>query len=100
MAGIETSKVIQEPQNTSTENSNENPRERNPPGDNRSPRGRRGGARFSGGRGGGMSGGNRYSDGPVRNYIYFFLYTFKKYIFCFYRHFCYKLMRNTYYDWL
>ncbi|XP_043594515.1 hrp65 protein-like [Bombus pyrosoma] len=66
MAGIEIPKVIQEPQNASTENSNENPRERNPPGDNRSPRGRRGGTRFSGGRGGGMSGGNRYSDGPDR----------------------------------
>lgn len=75
MAETEIPKVIQEPQNTSTENSNENPRERNPSGDNRSPRGRRGGARFSGGRGGGMSGGNRYSDGPVRIiYISFYIH--------------------------
>ncbi|KAK1117606.1 hypothetical protein K0M31_015780 [Melipona bicolor] len=66
MAGTESPNLIKpEPQNTSTENSNENVRERNPPsGGNRGPRGRKGGTRFSGGRGGGMGGGNRNNDGP------------------------------------
>ncbi|XP_043513108.1 hrp65 protein-like isoform X2 [Frieseomelitta varia] len=68
MAGTESPNLIKpEPQNTSTENSNENVRERNPPGGgNRGPRGRKGGTRFSGGRGGGMGGGNRNNDGPMK----------------------------------
>ncbi|XP_043587160.1 hrp65 protein-like isoform X1 [Bombus pyrosoma] len=67
MAGAESPKLKQESQNASTENSNENPRERNPPGGgNRGPRGRKGGTRFSGGRGGGMGGGNRNNDGPMK----------------------------------
>ncbi|GAB1860667.1 Hrp65 protein [Camponotus japonicus] len=73
MAGTETSNVKSEPANAPAENSNENPRERNPPGGgggggggggNRGPRGRKGGTRFSsrgggggGGGGGGMGGG-------------------------------------------
>lgn len=59
MAGTETSSIKPEPPNTPAENSNENPRERNAPGGgNRGPRGRKGGTRFSGGRGGGMGGGS------------------------------------------
>lgn len=81
MAGAESPKLKQESQNASTENSNENPRERNPPGGgNRGPRGRKGGTRFSGGRGGGMGGGNRNNDGPVRisynSFIYIYIYIF------------------------
>ena len=78
MAGTESPNLIKpEPQNTSTENSNENVRERNPPGGgNRGPRGRKGGTRFSGGRGGGMGGGNRNNDGPVRISYIPSLYTY------------------------
>ncbi|EZA57672.1 Hrp65 protein [Ooceraea biroi] len=55
MTGTETPNVKSETTSAPVENSNENPRERNPPGSgNRGPRGRKGGTRFSGGRGGGM----------------------------------------------
>jgi len=58
MTGTETPNVKSEAPTAPVENSNENPRERNPPGGgNRGPRGRKGGTRFSGGRGGGMGGG-------------------------------------------
>lgn len=100
MAGTESPNLIKpEPQNTSTENSNENARERNPPGGgNRGPRGRKGGTRFSSGRGGGMGGGNRNNDGPVRiSYIlFFYIPIFRNYALYTYRHICCKLMRNTF----
>ncbi|XP_012215147.1 hrp65 protein isoform X2 [Linepithema humile] len=57
MAGTETPNVKSETTSAPVENSNENPRDRNPPGGgNRGPRGRKGGTRFSGNRGGGMGG--------------------------------------------
>lgn len=77
MAGADSPNVKQEQQNATAENVNENARERNPPGGgNRGPRGRKGGTRFSGGRGGGMGGGNRNNDGPVRIFSYFFCMNF------------------------
>lgn len=97
MAGADSPSVKQEQQNTSAENSNDNPRERNPPGGgNRGPRGRKGGTRFSGGRGGGMGQGNRNNDGPVRTFLQIFL-NCEKFLASFVpvRHICFAVMRNN-----
>ncbi|XP_070169013.1 hrp65 protein isoform X1 [Polyergus mexicanus] len=73
MAGTETPNVKSEAASAPAENSNENPRERNPPGGgggggNRGPRGRKGGTRFSSrGGGGGMGGGMGGGGGGGRN---------------------------------
>lgn len=72
MAGTETPNVKSEAATAPVENSNENPRERNPPGVGpRGPRGRKGGTRFSsrggGGMGGGMGGGVGGGGGGGRN---------------------------------
>jgi len=68
MAGTETPNVKSETTSAPAENSNENPRDRNPPvGGNRGPRGRKGGTRFSGNRGGGMGGGGGVGSGGGRN---------------------------------
>lgn len=107
MAGAESPVTKQEQQNPAAENTNENPRERNPPGGgggggggggNRGPRGRKGGTRFSGGRGGGMGGGNRNNDGPVRVSHIFHGTSFEHFSAFFVpaRHVCSKLVRNTF----
>ncbi|XP_029660107.1 hrp65 protein-like [Formica exsecta] len=72
MAGTETPNVKSEAASTPAENSNENPRERNPPGGgggggNRGPRGRKGGTRFSSRGGGGGMGGGMGGIGGGRN---------------------------------
>ncbi|XP_076382343.1 hrp65 protein isoform X1 [Megalopta genalis] len=67
MGGARSPSVKPKQQNASAKNRNNKPRERNlPGGGNRGPRGRKGGTCLSGGRGGGMVGGNRNNNGPMK----------------------------------